>query len=70
MHISLRILGRIAYGRVFKNTKDVEYAIAVALLVSFSVILMFIDIQLIPHLATFIDMTLLARIALVDKPAV
>lgn len=67
-YILIRIIGIIAYSRVFKSTKDVEHAFAFALLVSFSIIIMFLDIHLIPHLATFIDITLLARIALVDRP--
>ena len=66
-YVLIRILGIITYLRLLKRSGDAEYAFAFALLVSFSLFLITLDIQLIPHLATFVDMTLLARITLVDQ---
>jgi O-antigen ligase len=67
-YVLIRILGIIAWFRLFKRSGNAEYAFAFALLISFSLIIGSLDIQLSPHLATFIDMTLLARIALVARP--
>jgi len=68
-YVLIRIMAIIAYIRAYKSTKIFEFAFAFTLLVSFSVIIMFLDIQLIPHLATFIDMILLARAAFIFTSA-
>ena len=62
-YVLIRVLGIVAYFRLFKGSGNSEYCLALALLVSFSLIITSIDVQLSPLLATFVDMVLLAKIA-------
>jgi len=68
-YVLIRILGIIAYIRLFRKARNTEHASAVALLISFSLIIVFLDLPLKPYLATFIDMTILAKIAFIARSA-
>ncbi len=66
-YVLIRILGLIGYFSLLRNSGNADYAFAFALLISLSLIMLTLDIQLAPQLSSFIDMTLLARIALVTR---
>ncbi len=68
-YILIRILGVVIYFRLWKRSRNSDFAFAFASLVCLSPMIVLLNIQMEPNLTAFVDITLLARAAFVSLQA-